>query len=180
VLSGIRFCRQSMKINLGVYMKKIILLGIILLSVSSLWAQNWEKTNNKNKWGEIEDYSYNQTIRFATAHYNGRNSTVVVIFIYYPRQNVFAIGSKTISSLDIHPAANFIDDSFTLTLRGNDGKETTYPGLIPATPDFTSVIMGLMDDRLIKLLKTNGEWDVLIEGKRWYIRTTIKGGLPEK
>jgi len=161
-------------------MKRMILIGIILFNVNSLWAQNWEREPKKDKWGNINGYIYYQNIRLATAHYRGRNSTVSIIFFFDPQTpNEFGIYSRTLNALDIHPAANFINDSFTLTLKSSDGKEVIYPGTIPSTSDFTSVAMVLMDDRLIKLLKTKGEWDVLIEGRNWYIRTTIKGGLPE-
>jgi len=161
-------------------MKRTIIIGIFLINVSSLWAQNWEKTPDKNKWGDVEGYFYTQVINLATANYKGRNSTVAIIYCYDPKKpNYFLIYSKTLNGLDVHPAANFINDSFTLTLRSSDGKVTTYPGVVPSTRDFTSVTMACIDDRLVKLLKTNGEWDILIEGSNWYIRARIKGGLPE-
>ena len=87
---------------------------------------------------------------------------------------MLAISSRTINSSSIHPAANFIDDSITIILRNSEGREFTYPGLISGTPDFTNVIMGTQSTDLIKLLRSNGEWDILIEGRNWSIRFKIK------
>jgi hypothetical protein len=37
-----------------------------------------------------------------------------------------------------------------------------------------------MDSELINKLKGPGQWDMLIEGKRWYIRAKINGNLPSE
>ena len=160
-------------------MKRIIIVFLLMVFSNSLWAQDWVRADKKNKWGEIESYTYNQIVVLATANYKGKNSTVAVIFMVDPTQpDIFIIGSRRLNGLDIHPAANFIDASITITLRNKEGKEFTYIGMIPSTSDFTNVIMGVPDADLIKLLKTNGEWDILIEGRDWYIRSKIKGNLP--
>jgi len=164
-------------------MKKVIavtaFLFVMMASSAFGQTQDWVRQEKKNRWGEVEGYTYTQTIHIATANDKGKNTTVAVIFVYDPSTpNLFGIGSKTHGSLDVHPAFNFITTSITVTLRNKAGKEFTFAGIVNASSDFTTAVMGTQDADLIKLLKTNEEWDILIEGRNWYIRTKIKGNLP--
>jgi len=152
---------------------------LFLFSTTGLYPQNWQKEETKNRWGDITGYSYMQTALGTVK----QNKDIPIAIVYtasadYKTQNMFAITSRTISALEFHPAAGFIDEAVTLSLR-KDGITKTYRGSTFAEMgNYNEVWIGFVDADLINTLKQPGQWDVLIEGRRWYIKTTIKGSLP--
>jgi len=169
------FCMMKAK------MKQILFIGIFIVSVSSLWAQNWIKEVSKDRWGDVKGYTYSQT---TTGVAHGDTDVSIHIGFFYSTQaevrNVLGIGSRTIDDLKFHPAAGFLNEAVTLSLRSN-GITTTYKGsTISSEGNFDRVVIVIMDSELIKKLKSSGQWDVLIEGKNWYIRTKINGNLPNE
>jgi hypothetical protein len=80
--------------------------------------------------------------------------------------------------LNFHPAAGFFDESVTVSLRSNGTTTTFKESTVSSQGNYNKVAILVMDSELINTLKSSGQWDVLIEGKRWYIRTKINGNLP--
>jgi len=155
---------------------------IFLFFTTGLYSQNWRKEENKNKWGDITGYSYMQD---ASGTIN-QNKDIPIIIIYVAssgeikEQNMFLIVSQTIGDLNFNPASGFIDEVVTLSLR-KDGITKSYKGTTYAAKGtYNQAWIAFIDADLTNTLKGVGQWDVLIEGRNWYIRSTIKGGLPSK
>ncbi len=113
---------------------------------------------------------------------HGSSDVFVVIGFCHSAErlsNVLLIVSKTTGELSFHPGAGFFDESVTLSLRAN-GTTTTYSGTTVASMgNYNDVAITIFDAELIDKLRSTGQWDVLIEGKNWYIRTKINGDLPQ-
>jgi hypothetical protein len=159
-----------------------LILSLIIFSIGSknnLFAQNWTRFNITNNWGDIIEYGYNQIIRSAVAH-KDKDVTVAVSFVVAKAEGIDAlvIVSLTTGELIYHPGAGFVDEPITLSLSSN-GTTTSYVGTTRASSgNYNKVAMITYDNDLIEKLHGQGQWDVLIEGRRWYIRTTIRGNLP--
>lgn len=157
---------------------------LLLFATTELYAQNWEKKGNKNKWGDITSYSYVQGTR-GTAHGNEDIPVAVGFGLDANEKNEYGnylfVMSQTTGVLEFHPGAGFINESVTLSLR-KDGVTKSYTGSTEASQgSYNQVWMGFtITSELRNMLRGPGQWDVLIEGKRWYIRTTIRGNLPSE
>ena len=94
-------------------------------------------------------------------------------------RNYLAMISQTTGTLNFHPGAGFINEAITLSFR-KDGITKSYTGSTEASlGSFDRVYVWIpIPLELSNMLNESGQWDVLIEGKRWYLRTTIKGNLP--
>jgi hypothetical protein len=164
------------------YNRLCLILSLIIFSIGSknnLFAQNWTKSNTTNNWGDITGYRYDQIIPSAVAH-EDKDVAVVVAFAVVKVEgfDILMIVSKTTGKLISHPAAGFINESITISLRSN-GTTTSYAGTTDASlGNYDHVLMTIFDNDLIEKLHGQGQWDVLIEGGGWYIRTTIRGNLP--
>jgi hypothetical protein len=151
-----------------------------LFSTVSLFSQtqNWTKEAREDRWGDITGYVWRQT-RSGIAHGN-KNVSLLVVFSWYLYQDYLIIGSKTLGDFESHPGSDFLDESITLSLRSN-GITSTYGGVTSSSHgNFDTVMMIVPDPELINKLRSPGQWDVLIEGRNWYIRTTIIGNLPRQ
>jgi hypothetical protein len=146
-----------------------------------LYAQDWKREVMTNRWGDTDGFAYHQGPLSGTA-YGDKNVSVSVFFVWNPPDssfsNVLVIYSKTTGNLTWHPAYSFMDETIKFSLR-NAGGEKSFQGFTYAnSSSYDNVGMYVMDQALINLLHGSGQWDVLIEGDDWYIRTTIRGGLP--
>lgn len=174
-----------MKVSWRILDKYYGIMLIILFSLCSksiLFAQDWTKDVSKNRWGDITGYSYFQ--RTTGVARGDTEISVVVAFAYSGSdaqlKNCLAIYSLTIGDLVFHPAAGFLDEAVTVSLRSN-GTTTTYKGTtVSAKGNYNTVAILVFDSELIKKIKSPGQWDLLIEGKRWYIRSKIIGNLPNE
>jgi len=161
-----------------------VLFLFLLIPLHGLFAQSWVKEETKNRWGDITGYSYHQTTR-GTAR--SESSSIVQVFIVYGyvpndslNKNSLIIVSKTTGELDFHPASGFLNEKVTLSLRSN-GITTSYSGTtIAEKSNFNMVAVLITSAELISKLKGSGQWDVLIEGRRWYINGSINGNLPRE
>jgi len=174
----VKFIIGLIKVQKGIYC--VILL--LLFSKIELYAQNWTKGESKNKWGDITGYSYTQKST-GIALGNKEIQTIIVFLVdaNVKDRNYFGIISQTIPDLEFHPAAGFINETITVSFR-KDGVTKSYTGSTEASMgNFNQVWMWFtFPSELSNILKGAGQWDVLIEGERWYIRTTIKGNLPSE
>jgi len=157
----------------------VLVVIFSLLTTTKLFTQNWTRDTIKNNWGDITGYVYFQRSN-GIAHGN-TDISVTTGFAYTPSnelRNVLAIYSETIGDLVFHPATGFLNESVTISLR-NNGITTTYRGsTISSKGNYNSVLIYVIDSELINKLKSSGQWDILIEGKNWYIRSKINGNLP--
>lgn len=157
----------------------VLLAMFSLLTTTNLFAQNWTRDTLKNNWGDITGYVYFQR---ATGVAHGSTDISVSIYFAYTTEdaqmrNVLIINSETIGDLIFHPAAGFFDEPVTVSLRSN-GTTTTYKGsTVSSRGNYNNVYIYIIDSELINKLKSSGQWDILIEGKRWYIRSKIIGNL---
>jgi len=116
-------------------------------------------------WGDITGYAYFQ--RSTGIAHGDTDISVVVAFAYSTAdaqlRNALAIYSVTMGDLVFHPAAGFLDESVTLSLRSN-GITTTYKGTtVSSKGNYNNVVIYIMDSELINKLKSSGQWDILIE-----------------
>jgi hypothetical protein len=144
-------------------------------------AQNWTKEAIKDRWGDITGYKYEQGNISAVAH-GDKDVSAVVVFVWNPGKlsDFLFIGSRTLGNLEFHPGSGFLDESITFSLRSN-GITSTYSGMTVSSSSSWDVVgMYVIGAELINKLHSPGQWDVLMEGRKWYIRTTIKGNLPRQ
>jgi hypothetical protein len=162
--------------------KRISVMVLCLFLVSSIaFAQSWQKRTFTVKWGDDYGYaSYSQIISTATGLGNAKTVSMTVQFGWSAEQPVcLIIHCKTNGDLTFNPAYSFMDESITLSLRSN-GVTKSYTGFTSSdSSSWQTVAMAVLDGQLINQLNGSGTWDVLIEGKDWYIRTTIRVNLPK-
>ena len=174
--------KKGMEINCWSIKRQLFIYCVLFFfSTTGLYPQNWQKKETINRWGDITGYSYMQTA-LGTVNQN-KDIPIAIVYIASggdKTQNMFGITSRTISALEFHPAAGFIDEVVTLSLR-KDGITKTYKGSTYAEMgNYNQVWIGFEDADLINTLKQPGQWDILVEGRRWYMRATIKGNLPSE
>lgn len=159
----------------------IAVVCFLLIAVQSAVAQNWEKQVLTDNWGDEAGYMYMQVVKTAIAH-GDENVTVNTAYAWISKleDNSFVIYSMTLSDLAFHPAAGFLDESITLSLRDSEGQIVSYGGTtIADAGNFNMVAILVTDSDLIAKLRGPGHWDLLVEGDDWYIRSTIDGNLPQ-
>jgi hypothetical protein len=164
--------------------KKLIAIGLIFflfLPVSNLFAQNWTRETTQDRWGDTTGYMYRQLVRSAIAH-GDKDVSVLVLFIWSSEQgrDTLVIYSETTKDFAFHPGSGFLNENITFSLRGN-GTTTSYRGNTDSgSGNFNKIFVLVTDAALINKSHGQGQWDVLIEGRNWYIRTTISGNLPRE
>lgn len=159
----------------------IAVVCFLLIAVQSAVAQNWEKRAVTDNWGDETGYMYMQVVRSGIAHGDENvNVTMMYFWTHEQGENSLIIYSQTIGDLEFHPAAGFLDESITLSLRDSEGQIVSYGGATDASAgNFDNVYILVTDSDLIAKLRGPGHWDLLVEGDDWYIRSTIDGNLPQ-
>jgi hypothetical protein len=159
------------------FISAILVFGI----VQTLFPQGWEKITTYDEWGDVDGYQYTQTVKNAVSH--GKEDVQVDVTFYWSKQNgenTLGICSESNGVLVMHPAYSFLDEAINLSLR-NNGVTKTFTGFTNSkTSKYNKVYIYVSDSQLVNMLRGSGQWDVLVKGDGWYMRTIITGNLPKQ
>lgn len=165
-------------------MKKTISLLFSLFLMASLIAESWQKQETRDKWGDVDGFSYVQ-YAFGEHHAYGKTKSSNVVCMYL--DNGVLTLTEQVSSL-AHPGLELregktIKVSFRIysntnkDLRANSEqilcpvlKSPTYDSVSIAFPHTLRAILQTLDEQQVMQL--------LIEGENWYTRIDLHGGLP--
>jgi hypothetical protein len=142
-------------------------------------VQTWEKKESRNRWGDLDgSYTYLQYKR--SSGFKGKEMPMVVQYSWTPTSKDWLnIMCAPDEHFQVNPAATLVAQGITFSLRSN-GVIKSYKGFIDVDySDLTIVVFNVYDQQLIRQLQGPGQWEALIEGRDWYIRTSISGNLPE-
>ena len=159
-------------------MKKLFCLLLAFCALHTIIAQGWVQETVKNKWGDDSDIGYYQ-VDEGTDSKNTYGCGFVVVVT--DNELGFAFFSAILGGFEFHPGYSFLDgERVSMQLR-KDGVIQTFYGVTSKRDSYDELAVlfyGEIAASIAKLLKGNGTWDVLVEGRNWYVRTKVHGNLP--
>ena len=166
-----------MQRNRTAYMKKLFCLLFAFCALHAVIAQGWEQKTIKNRWGDDSGIMYCQ-VHEGT---DSKNTYSCVFGLIVDDELVFMFDSKIAGDFAIHPGYDIFDGKDVTIRFRKDGAIQTFSGVTLKNDSsgwLDTAFVGVAAASIAKLLKGNGTWDVLVEGRNWYVRTKVHGNLP--
>ena len=158
-------------------MKKLFCLLLAFCALHAVIAQGWKQTTLKDKWGDDSGIMYRQ-VHEGT---DSKNTYGCDFGFIVDDELVFIFGSKIAGDFAIHPGYDIFDGKDVTIRFRKDGAIQTFSGVTLKNDSsgwLDTAFVGVAAASIAKLLKGNGTWDVLVEGRNWYVRTKVHGNLP--
>jgi len=158
---------------------------IILLIWIPSFASAWERNVSFNRWGDADGYFYEQTV---TAVGEGSFTSGIDNWNLQIQYNddvtgiVMGISPKRIFQ-STPRSVFFSEQNITVSLRNQDRSGTqSFPGkLIPQErtgDNYRMAVIVCNDARIVRALERESEFQILIDGGKWYVRADVEGNLP--
>ena len=155
---------------------------LLIFLVTTLSAQDWRRSESRNRWGDLEGYEYLQATNCTGRGSSGEGRWNFGIGYNTANPSVLLIGIVAIGSLEFAPVLVIFDEQVTISLREGNNIQT-FPGLLVSQrSSLDALSIACMDTKIIDILRRNANFTILVEGKnnRWHVRANIKGNLPRE
>jgi carbonic anhydrase len=159
---------------------KLFFYGFIFISV--IVAQQWERSTFIDKWGEVEIspyYAQNVRSEGESRFFNGMDRWDLNIAYVGDDMIVMSITPRADTKSRTVPTNTFVDKRVNITLREINRNEQKFIGILSSQNNSGELLfITCHDSRMMKALKENTKFKILIDGGDWYVRAEIAGNLP--
>jgi len=153
---------------------------VLFLFGTTLFAQDWNRSAVRDRWGEISSYSYIQRVTCTGMGSGSVRRWELIISYMLEQPNVIFFSIRSLNTLEVVPAYAFINEEVKILLREGNHTDEYYGIFESSTSSLNMMMLYCRDSGLVNALCQNKNFTILIEGRdgSWYVRANIKGNMP--